>query len=90
MDDTYFWGFRWLVRMVFGMFIKTPEQGAQTTIYCAVDEHAGKQTGLYYAECEVTEPSPEAKKEEDARKLWNISLKLVGLDENYNLFTKEK
>ena len=30
------------------LFSKTPEQGAQTNIYCAVDEKAGQETGLYY------------------------------------------
>jgi hypothetical protein len=29
-------------------FLKTCEQGAQTTIHCAVSEEAGKETGLYY------------------------------------------
>jgi hypothetical protein len=29
-------------------FFKTPEEGAQTTIYCAVDETLADKTGLYY------------------------------------------
>ncbi|RLU18731.1 hypothetical protein DMN91_009088 [Ooceraea biroi] len=29
-------------------FIKNPEQGAQTTIYCSIDETAAYETGLYY------------------------------------------
>jgi len=28
--------------------LKNPEQGAQTTIYCSVDEKAADETGLYY------------------------------------------
>jgi hypothetical protein len=28
--------------------VKTCEQGAQTTIHCAVSEEAGRETGLYY------------------------------------------
>jgi hypothetical protein len=30
------------------LFFKTPEQGAQTTIYCSVDESLADRTGLYY------------------------------------------
>ena len=37
-----------LFSFLVGKFVKTPELGAQTSIYCAVDEEAGKQTGLYY------------------------------------------
>lgn len=28
---------------------KSVEQGAQTTIYCAVDEEIAEETGLYYS-----------------------------------------
>lgn len=66
--------------------MKTPEQGAQTTIYCAVDEDVRKETGLYYSECKATSPSPAANNMEDAKKLWDISIKLVGLDSNYDPF----
>ena len=34
-------------------FIKTPESGAQTSIFCAVDESVANQSGLYYADCKV-------------------------------------
>lgn len=67
-------------------FIKNPEQGAQTTIFCAVDEGLEKDSGNYYSDCAAKEPSRNAKKAEDAEKLWNVSWKLVGLDENYDPF----
>ena len=34
-------------------FSKTPESGAQTSIFCAVDESVANQSGLYYADCKV-------------------------------------
>lgn len=76
------WGLHWILDAV-TWFIKTPEQGAQTTIYCAVDENCVNESGLYYAECELKEPSEEAKNEEVAQKLWDTSLKLVGLEDNF-------
>lgn len=66
--------------------IKTPEQGAQTSIYCSVDEKCANESGLYYAECAVKTPSKAARNEEDAKKMWEESIKLVGLPENYNSF----
>lgn len=82
------WALHWLLNVI-GWFIKTPEQGAQTTIYCAVDEKCADETGLYYSECEVKEPSKEANDEEAAKKLWDASLKLVGLADN-NIFKVQK
>ena len=48
MDTTLFRGARFLFGMSLKVFIKSPEQGAQTTIHCAVDEKAGNETGEYY------------------------------------------
>ena len=50
---------------------KTPEQGAQTTIYCAVAEEM---------DCAIKEPSKGAQDDDAARELWDLSLKLVGLE----------
>ncbi|KAJ8926906.1 hypothetical protein NQ314_020758 [Rhamnusium bicolor] len=83
------WGLILVMKLIAPFFLKTPEQGSQTTIYCAVDEKCANETGLYYAECAVKEPSENAKNVEDAKKLWDISLKLVGL-EDYDPFTAQK
>ena len=48
VDTTLFPGAKWLFENVFVYFVKTCEQGAQTTIHCAVSEEAGTETGLYY------------------------------------------
>ncbi|XP_066259950.1 retinol dehydrogenase 13-like [Euwallacea similis] len=68
--------------------IKTPEQGAQTTIYCSVDEKCATESGLYYAECALKSPTKAAQNEEDAKRLWIESLKLVDLPDNYVPFNK--
>ncbi|KAF2884586.1 hypothetical protein ILUMI_21589 [Ignelater luminosus] len=85
VDDSFFRGMSWIMNM-FRPFLKTPVQGAQTTIYCSVDENASKETGLYYAECKVKQPSSKANNVEDAKKLWDLSLKMVGLPQDYNPF----
>lgn len=58
-------------------FFKTPEEGAQTSIYCAVDEKTLNETGLYYSDCKVKEPSREAQDPELAKKLWDLSVDWV-------------
>ena len=65
--------FRWY-------FFKTPEQGAQTTIYCAVSEEMEGVSGKYLADCSIKEPSKSAQDDDAALKLWELSLKLVGLE----------
>jgi len=48
LDTAFFRGVTWLFNNVGKFFIRTPEQGAQTTIYCAVDELLANESGLYY------------------------------------------
>ena len=59
---------------------KTVEEGAQTQIYLAVSEEVEGVTGLYFADCEETEPSKNAQDDVAAEKLWEVSAKLVGLN----------
>ena len=58
--------------------VKTPLQGAQTTIYCAVSEEMEGVTGKYLADCKITKTEhPQATDDELAEKLWEISAKLT-------------
>ena len=59
---------------------KTPEQGAQTSIYCAVSEEMEGVSGKYLSDCAFKEPSKNAQDDEAARKLWDLSMKFVGLE----------
>ena len=59
---------------------KSPEQGAQTSIYCAVSEEMEGVSGKYLADCAIKEPSKGAQDDDAAVKLWELSLKLVGLE----------
>lgn len=86
LDETYFRGASFIVGLVFAPFRKSVEQGAETTIYCALDEAVAGQNGLYYADCALKTPHAKGSDMEMAGKLWDVSWKLVGLDENYNPF----
>ena len=61
------------------LIMKTPWQGAQTTIYCAVDKEVDGVSGLYFADCKRKQPAPQALDELAAKKLWSQSVKLTGL-----------
>ncbi|XP_061193157.1 retinol dehydrogenase 12-like [Saccostrea echinata] len=59
---------------------KTPREGAQTNIYCAVDESLNNVTGKYFSDCAVKGESKAAQDDEAARRLWEVSAQMVGLD----------
>lgn len=61
--------------------LKTAEEGAQTSIYCAVSEEVKGQSGKYYQECqEAEEHSSELSKDIGmAKKLWEVSERITGL-----------
>ncbi|PNF13961.1 Retinol dehydrogenase 12 [Cryptotermes secundus] len=87
-SDSYFRGVRAILNGVGALFFKTAEEGAQTTIYCAVDEKLADKTGLYYSDCKRKRASAKARDPEAARKLWSLSAELVGL-EDWNPFTAD-
>ena len=61
------------------IYFKSTEQGAQTSIYCAVQEGLESESGKYFAECGLREPSAAGKNDGMAKKLWDVSVRMVGL-----------
>ncbi|XP_025406881.1 retinol dehydrogenase 12-like [Sipha flava] len=88
VDKVFFPGAWFLFRFFVYPWVKNPEQGAQTTLHCSIDEKAGEQTGLYYSNCKVKEPSSLAKNVELAKKLWDKSVEMVGI-KDYDMFNCE-
>ncbi|XP_071581420.1 retinol dehydrogenase 12-like [Temnothorax nylanderi] len=72
------------------LFLKNAEQGAQTTIYCSVDEKIANETGLYYSDCNVATTYRKANNRHYAEKLWNLSCRLLHLEpeEDFSTFLK--
>lgn len=63
------WPFRsWIKRNMI-----TPEQGAETSIYCATSHDLARETGLYYDSCKTKEVSTLAQDPALARELWQRS-----------------
>ncbi|KAF0292204.1 Retinol dehydrogenase 12 [Amphibalanus amphitrite] len=74
-------------RLLQPMF-KTPEQGAQTTLYCALAPELATLSGRYYSDCKEKQPSARARNDEDAARLWEISEELVGVGLQGNSVTQ--
>jgi len=54
--------------------------GAQTILYCALDDDVVKHSGDYFYNCARQELYPYAKDEGMAKKLWQESVKVTKLD----------
>ncbi|XP_035215987.1 retinol dehydrogenase 12-like isoform X2 [Stegodyphus dumicola] len=61
------------------MFFLSPYKGAQTTIYCAVEESLAYDSGYYYSDCTKVQPSTRATDDDLAKKLWEVSENLVSV-----------
>ncbi|KAK5921513.1 hypothetical protein CgunFtcFv8_018871 [Champsocephalus gunnari] len=61
------------------LLMKTPQQGAQTTLYCALTPGLEGKTGGYFSDCAEKEVAPEGRDDFMARRLWEESARLVGL-----------
>ncbi len=63
----------WPIRPLMTAFMKTTQQGAQTSIYCATSAEVADHDGRYYDDCKETRPSAVAEDVELARQLWEKS-----------------
>jgi len=66
------------------LFAKTVPQGAATQVYVATAPEIDpeKDGGCYFSDCQKAIPSKYAQEpvvKENAKKLWNLSVKYVGL-----------
>jgi dehydrogenase/reductase SDR family protein 13 len=62
----------WPLRGLMKSRMRTPEQGAQTSLYCATSPDVASETGQYYEDCRRKEPGASATPEL-AAELWDRS-----------------
>ncbi|XP_026147619.1 retinol dehydrogenase 12, like isoform X2 [Mastacembelus armatus] len=60
-------------------FTKNSVQGAQTTIYCAVEPSLEKESGGYYSDCAPANCSAAGKDNDLAQKLWELSCRMLSI-----------
>lgn len=68
-----------VVRKLVGLFLKSPEEGARTSLYLACSPEVEGVSGRYYAKCRERTPAAHARDPELARRLWERSEALTGL-----------
>lgn len=61
------------------LFFMDPEGGAQTTLYCALQEGLEPLSGRYFSSCALQNVSARGRDDALAKKLWEVSERLCGL-----------
>jgi retinol dehydrogenase-14 len=67
------------VQRVVGLFLRSPEQGARTSVHLATSDDVLGKTGGYYASCRPKKAAAHAFDDTAARRLWQISEELTGM-----------
>jgi NAD(P)-dependent dehydrogenase (short-subunit alcohol dehydrogenase family) len=60
-------------------FMLSPRRGASTIVYLATSSQVARATGGYYVKSQQREPSPAARNDATAHRLWQLSEELTGL-----------
>jgi len=63
-------------------FFKKPDKGAETSIYLASSSEVEGITGKFFVNKETRKSSEESYNEENAKKMWRISVEMTGLKES--------
>jgi retinol dehydrogenase-12 len=66
----------WPIRPLMKLRMKSPEEGARTSLYCATGREVADETGLYYEDCRRKQPSRRATPEL-AAELWERTVQWV-------------
>lgn len=69
-----------LVNFMAGLFGKSVEEGAQTSIYLASAPKVAGETGQYYIECKPQDSSPASYDQAQAQRLWQVSEEMTGFN----------
>uniref|UniRef100_A0A8C6SYS5 Retinol dehydrogenase 12, like n=1 Tax=Neogobius melanostomus TaxID=47308 RepID=A0A8C6SYS5_9GOBI len=67
------------VMKVISPFTKSSTQGAQTSIYCAVEPSLDKESGGYYSDCAPAKCSAKAQDDDMAQRLWELSCGMLSI-----------
>eukprot|EP00094_Tigriopus_californicus_P005946 TCALIF_05728-PA protein Name:"Similar to RDH13 Retinol dehydrogenase 13 (Homo sapiens)" AED:0.07 eAED:0.07 QI:2564/0.85/0.87/1/0.42/0.5/8/77/512 len=67
------------LKVVIPLVTITPLEGAQTTLYCALEDSIEGHSGRYYSGCKEKKASARALDEKAQKRLWELSEKMVEL-----------
>jgi NAD(P)-dependent dehydrogenase (short-subunit alcohol dehydrogenase family) len=82
--STRIWsGAPWYARPILAVmkpFMRSAEEGAETLVHLASSPEVERLSGAYLEKGKVVDPAPQARDEALARRLWDESARLVGLE----------
>lgn len=67
---------RWGVKLM-QVFARSPEKGAETSIYLAASPKVEGVSGKYFSDCKAVDSDPASYDQAVAEKLWQVSLELI-------------
>ena len=76
---------KWYYNIIFSMLLntvtnylwKTPLEGAQTSLQCALEDFDKLEGGAFYSDCKVRKENSLARKEDDCKRLWEVTEKAI-------------
>ncbi|XP_071478758.1 retinol dehydrogenase 11-like [Diadema antillarum] len=77
----------YFMRPLFWLCLLNEKDGAQTTVYCAIDDSVTQHNGEYFANCQLAKESMHEKANDVAltKQLWDVSCEAAGIDPNVPL-----
>lgn len=72
------------MKKVWNFFLLTPKEGAATSLHVATSDECATITGAYFDKSRPKTPSRAARDEAAQERLWEISLRLLGLDAEHS------
>lgn len=69
----------WLPRLL-KPFFRSPEQGAETSIYLCCSDEVAAVSGAYFANCRQKKPKPWALDDDAGQRLWEYTVRCVDFD----------
>ena len=64
-------------------FMRTPEKGAETSVFLASDASVANVSGKFFSKCKIKRPAKKSESVEHADRLWKKSLELLELEDLY-------
>ena len=61
-------------------FFRSPEKGAETSIYLCTSDEVAEVSGQYFANCKPKQPKPWARDDAAAKRLWEYTEQQLGFN----------
>lgn len=78
-------GFPQIMMTLMRPMMRSPQKGAQTSVYLCASKDVEQTTGLYFSNCREKRTNDAALNDGDARRLWAVSAKMTSLGSDMQL-----